>query len=344
MRLGLLARADNRGLGTQTWELYRHLHPDRTVVVDMSDHNDYPLHLERFPGAPVVRFDKAHRLVPSTSIDWLLEGIDVLLTAETPYDFGLLDIARSRGVRTAVVVNPEFYRYWLNPELARPDLVIVPTTWRIDEIPGAVHIAGGVDRERLPFHKRTKAATFLHIAGHPAMGDRAGTRLLVRACWSVTSSVRLVIRAQRRGAGLEQLRNRRSNLTVEVITDDVDEYWKLYAGADVLVAPRRYGGQSLPVNEALSTGMPVIALDRDPERSWGGVTCVAAHRERSLGAQSGPLESFGCRPPLIASAIDRLASRPDLVTQLSMAANDHAAAISWDVVALRYLEALAALL
>ena len=39
MKLGLIARADNTGLGMQTWEFYRAMKPEKTLVVDISAMN-----------------------------------------------------------------------------------------------------------------------------------------------------------------------------------------------------------------------------------------------------------------------------------------------------------------
>ena len=48
MRLGLIARADNRGLGQQTWAVQRNLQPAKTMVVDCPSMQPLQLHLDRF--------------------------------------------------------------------------------------------------------------------------------------------------------------------------------------------------------------------------------------------------------------------------------------------------------
>lgn len=333
MRIGLIARADNRGLGIQTWEAYRHLQPTKTLVVDMGDLTPYEQHFDWYPDARRSSW-RDGRLEPA-AMTWLLQGVDVVFTCETPYDFTLYDRARAYGVKTVCQVNPEFWLYDRHPDLQRPDRIVAPTTWRLSEMRDVIHLAHPVARDRLPFRLRSEARTFLHVAGHPAAADRAGTKLLMQALAYVRAPVKIIVKTQHR------LRHEPPRLRlaarVEVHVADHPNYWEPYESADVLIAPRRYGGQSLPANEALSSGMPVIAIDREPERSWGGVVTVPGYRTRDLRAQCGTIECLGCDPQDLARMIDHLAEDPDAVQQLSRDADAHAETISWDTMLPRYM-------
>lgn len=59
MKIGLLARSDDVGLGVQSLEFYRHMHPDKVLVVDMTAHSRRggPNHPEWYPDATWVQFD-----------------------------------------------------------------------------------------------------------------------------------------------------------------------------------------------------------------------------------------------------------------------------------------------
>ncbi len=338
MRLGLLARAENRGLGIQTADFFRHLHPTKTLVVDTSAHarpqDIYPLHVERFPGSRLAVLEGGS-LHPTEAVGWLLDDIDLLFAAETFYDPDLLDRARSRGVRTVCQANREFW----NPAHPQPDQIVVPTDWRIDEMPGARLLPHGVDRSRFAYEHRTHCRAFVHVAGHPAMGDRAGTRLVLRALPHLPAGMRVILRSQQALPTPPS-----TSATVEVHAGTLADSLDLYAGADVLVAPRRFGGQSLPVNEALSLGMPVIALDRDPERSWPGVHTIPARSGQRLHSHSAPLDAMNADPSALAQAMVRLATDDRLMSELSEAADQRAAAISWEVMVPRYLRLFAEVL
>lgn len=333
MRLALIARAEDRGLGLQSRDFAQHLRPSKVLVVDTSAHarleDVYPLHPEWYPGARFAQVIGG-RIQPPDVLDWLLTDIDVVFCAETAYDPGFYALAKARNVRTVCQVNWEFWR----AADAQPDLIVVPTQWNADRIPGAMLLPHGVDRERFVYRHHTTARRFLHVAGHPAMGDRAGTSLVIKAAQHVDPDLSLTIRSQRPETIGPVPHN------VEVL-GPVDDPAELYEGYDVLVAPRRYGGQSLPVNEALSCGLPVIATERDPERSWPGVVTVPIARSRLLRTHAQTITSESCDPLALADTINCLASSPDEVAALSSAADERAQAISWQTMTPEYLRLFA---
>ena len=90
MRLGMIARADNSGLGIQTYEFARHMKPQKTLVINVghlantTSHCNKSTHLDRFPGSIVHRGWE-----PSAkTIATFLDGLDVV--ASQTGTFGLL--------------------------------------------------------------------------------------------------------------------------------------------------------------------------------------------------------------------------------------------------------------
>lgn len=326
MRLGIVARADNRGLGVQTWEAVRHLDPAKVLVVDMGGLSPYEMHLERFPDATVLPFVDGVEDV----LCEFLEGLDVVWSAETPYWYELLTLAKARDVRTVICGNFEFLR-WVTEDLCRPDLFQAPSTWHADRWPdNTVQLPFPVARDRLPFTLREGTPTFIHVQGHPAMQDRAGTRLLYGALRYVRHPMTVVIRSQR-GAGSARRWQVRSGVDVRIEHGDVENYWDIYAGADVAIQPRRYGGQSLPLNEASSLGMPVVVLDRDPERDLlPADALIAARPVRRLKVQSGEIQWWDASPRTLAAKLDELIEDEALVERLSKEADAYAESISWE--------------
>lgn len=339
LAIGLIARADNRGLGNQTWEFYRHMHPVKTLVIDMKNLTPYQQHFVRYPDARVAPWIGGREL-PVTDLKWLVEGVDVIYTAETPYDYRLYEMARMRGVSTVLHINPEFYRYNADQTIPRPSKMIAPTTWLLERIGNIQVLPFPVARDRLPFKLRTKAEVFLHVAGHQASNDRAGTRMILEAIRYITEPITLLIRTQSPiGWGISSSWPR--HVKIELIQEDTENYWDLYSLGDVLLHPRRYGGLSLPLQEALSCGMPVIALDREPENQLlppeSLVPAEVRHRARM---QIGMVDIYQTNPQLLAAIINRFASDPSLVERLSRDANVVAQSLSWDTLKPRYLECL----
>lgn len=334
-QLGLIVRLDNRGLGTQTWELYRHLEPERVLAVSMGPWSpSVEEHRERFPDARVTSYDGQGGHLPMADIEWLLGGSDVVLTAETPYDHRVYDLARQRGVRTVCQPNPEFWRPTLDPNLPLPDLCANPSRWRESAMPG-VHLPHPVDRERLPFRLRTEAKRFLHVHGHAASNDRQGTELILEALTYCRTTPDLTIRTQTKLGSLAgrmaRVVERRGRARVHLLRGDPPDYWDLYEGYDVLLAPRRYGGLSLPMQEAASAGLVVLAADREPERFDLPAECLIPLAEtRSHRYPGGDILIESADPKVLAERIDELVETPALVERLSQVSDVYAESISWD--------------
>lgn len=333
----MIARADNRGLGVQSWEFHRHMKPEATLVIDMGRLSPYANFPERYAGSEVrvAPFD-GDRL-EDADMQWLLERSDVIYTAETPYDYRLLDLARERGVRTVIQPNHEFFRWNREPDLPRPDLFIAPSLWHYDEWPEPkIYLPFPVARDRLPYRPRTEARRFLHVRGHPAMQDRNGTRLLMQALPYVRRPIELTVTTQARMGSMHN-RARPRNVRMMIDSRDVPNYWSLYDGFDVLVLPRRFGGQSLPMNEALSAGMPVLMLDTPPQSRILPAKClIPARNARPIACQPGFVDCCDADPHAVAERIDALAGDPALVASMSAWADAYAESISWDRLGPRY--------
>lgn len=255
MRLGLIVRDDNSGLGYQTRSYYKHLKPHKTVVIDLS-----PLNGNKqngwYPDALTLK-----GIPQDNQLDEILDDIDVLFTAETPYNLNLYKRARWRGIKTICVENPEFYDHIMYPEYEMPDIIILPSVWLEDFIRGhaepkgtkVVQLHHPVDLDEFPFRERTTAFP-MHLAGNPAANDRNGTFDFMGACHDGTITTQSEELAH-------QIRSRYRHSTVYT---DIQDPKFMYQLGDVMVLPRKYGGNCLPLNEALASGMPVIMTDISP--------------------------------------------------------------------------------
>lgn len=255
MKIGTLGYRTKTGLGYQVLSYVKHLPIEKVMVVNLNPHNGLPLTDWYESAQTVIGYPRPH------DISAFLEGLDAVLLAETPLNYDLYAMARARGIKTAVVANWEFWDYYLKPDLPLPDLLIMPSMWRLDEAQQfalsrgikCIQLHHPVDRDEFPFKLRT-TKKFLHIAGNPAIHDRNGTFDYLRAC----PDGKLVTQNERFGT---LIRNRYRQSKVYINVEDPNY---MYQMGDILVFPRRYGGNCLPLNEALSTGMPVIMPDISP--------------------------------------------------------------------------------
>lgn len=278
-RVGLIARADNSGLGVQSWEFARHLEPAKTLVINVghlrnnTTHANKATYLDRFPGATVVDGWAPN---PHMLARWM-QGLDAVFSCECFYSDELIALARNMGVRTVLQPNWEFL-----PSHVRPDILAVPSLWHWDDIEGnKIHLPVPIALDRFPrTHTQNadprgasgvnNARTFLHVVGRPAIFDRNGTPDVLASLRHVKSNIRLLLRCQDINY-LQQLRIHAhvpSNVELVIDSGDVRDYWDNYADGDVLLLPRRYGGLCLPMNEALGAGMPIITTDISPNNTW----------------------------------------------------------------------------
>lgn len=331
MKLGAIVRCDDRGLGNMTWEFWRHVEPDRTLVViePGAEAKGFAQHVGRYPGATVVRFDDGH--LPGDVVSEWLAGLDVLYSAETFYDPRMVGWCRQLGVRTVLHVMPEFWR----DDLPRPDAVWAPTTWRLHTLPADTRLVPvPVALDRLDTRPRERADRFLHVVGHHAAHDRAGTHPLLRALRYVRE--KLQVRIVTQDDHLPSMRST-GRAQVEWVTGSTVDYWTLYDDADVLIAPRRYGGLSLPWNEAAGAGLALVLPNVPPNReTWPGVY-VEAFPHGSLRTAGGEVITYETAVPELAATLDRLVREPGTVHDLSCASIAWAHEHSWEALLPTYL-------
>lgn len=283
--------------------------PERVLVVDMGAlAGGFPMYLDRYPGAKVVRWDGA---LPERIVRRWLDGLDVVFAVETMYDLNLPKWASEHNVATVVQVNAEFLRPIAEYEHP-PTAWWAPTPWRLEHLPPATRVVPvPVADDRFAFTppKRDGPLRVLHVAGHAAMADRNGTGLFVEALRRMEPPMRVRIVTQDDRLRVGRIR---AGVDVEVVTGGVGDYWRLYDDADVLVQPRRYGGLHLPCQEAMAAGLAVVMSDCEPQRSfWPVMTVRSATGVPRLQCPGGRLPLTNARPEAIAEAVNLLSREPE---------------------------------
>lgn len=357
MRIGLIARADNTGLGMQTYEFYKHMAPVKTMVIDISMFNKNKQYPERYPdGQFIYGFPSDQEVLD------FLEGLDVVFVAEAPYNFKLYSFAKEKGVKVAVQYNYEFFDWFADPDKPTPDMLIAPSMWHYDQVEEFarergiqhVYLHCPVATEKLPFRQITEARTFLHIAGRSAAHDRNGTKLVIQASKLLETPAKIILHFQG-----EQGLSHQATTTLEeykrlawfeggkrlqIREQDFNHYEDIYSEGDVLLLPRRYGGNCLPLNEALSVGMPAIMTDVSPNnyflpREW----LVPAHVESQFTPRT-VIDIHSCDPKALAEKIDEFYRMDEeAMEHANYKALDIAESISWETLGGMYYQALEAL-
>ena len=252
-KIGLIARADNSGLGRLSWDFYKHLPISKVLVVS---NNVYQIFPERFPEAKICKSG-----IPDLEeIDEFLKDIDIVLTLETPYNWNLFSEAKKRGIKTILIPNYE----WLPTTLPfLPDLFLCPSKLDFDEVfyPNKKYLPIPVDREVFPFKLREKAETFVFNNGHGGYMDRNGASELFQAISLIKKDIKFLIRSQ---VYFPSVIN---DSRVEIVYGDIP-IEELYEKGDVFLFPHKFDGLSLPIQEALSSGFPIISTNIYPHNTY----------------------------------------------------------------------------
>lgn len=341
MRIGLIARADSTGLGIQSREFFNHI-PCKALVIDFKNmgqpHTAHILEpdFSAFPDQQILTWGRRHNMrgdIPKTLIREFIKDIDVLFCMETPYDYDVFDECRRAGVKTILQINYEFLDYPNRFGYPAPDLFAAPSMWNYDLIPHPkVYLP-------VPARKnRTVKAhnTFLHIAGRHALKDRNGTQTLLQALQFVREKMTVIIQGQQDTLFVPP--NRRGNVSLLVDTNNKANYLDNYSGG-ILVMPRKYGGLCLPMNEALSFGMPVIATNIAPNNTWIPVEwLIPAHHAGTIPCKR-TIDYFEGDAVALAKKMDDFCD-PDRYLKAVAIAEQISETISWEALKPKYMEVM----
>jgi len=310
--LGIIGRADSTGLGVLGIEFVRHLRPDRVLGIDLSAERGYAPIRAYFPASTHWTSGFPTR----EEIGDFLDGLDTVLTFETPYGPDLFPMAREKGIRTVLVVMPEYLPSF-GPGLG-PDLYVNPTPWAPFKLPTptvTIPIPIALDRFDYPVPREIGAPRRLvHPAGRIVGRDRNGTLLVEKA--AKLFSVPLCLSVQSGRSEARDLRN----------------YFDVFVTADVLVLPRRYGGLCLPMQEAAAMGIPTVLLDVGGyrEMGWPSSLLVPSRKMSTRRMRGNQIVHHETRPQLLAQYVNLLLDDEDHYQRTSGFVREWAEARSWE--------------
>lgn len=338
MRVGLIGRGEDRGLGNLTREWARHMVPERTLLVRPDSARDAGLvqHREWFDEDAIRISFGASGLLDLDIVRGFLEGLDVVYSAETFYDWRVCDLARELGVRTVCHAMPEYFKHTPNAhnyfpdDLPPADVWWAPTTWRLEHLPeGTEVVPVPIPTDRwLPRDTAVTTAIprWLHTIGSRAASDRNGTRIFLAALKHVKRDHEVIIRSQSEPFYANGGYGRNVHLRTSSL--DVADYWELYADADALVLPRRYGGLCLPALEGMGAGLALVMPEVSPNCDWP-IIPIEAPFLNALTTSAGSIPICAADPKSLARAMDTCAAQPHRLAEAQAASDAFAEEYSW---------------
>jgi hypothetical protein len=337
LKIGSIVRADNTGLGTLAWEFYNHFNL-KVLIIENKLRTIYP---QRFGRAKVYSEED----VTNQVLDNFLSDIDVLLVIQNPFVKRILPMAKEKGKKIVWITmyecmpaESEYYKYC--------DLFICPSELDFQETEASnkIFLPVPVNLQKLKFRLRKKAEKFSHFAGWTSALKRNGSFESVDSILHVKQPIQFLLEVQ----DAYQFKDLDSRITV--VEREVENYWDLYNNTDVLVFPIKYGAISLPIVEALASGIPVISLNKFPFNRYLDKRLLIEPKriywdkqENSITFEKdGDEENRGFRKILsaevspidIAKKIDEIAGQD--ISEYSQKAYDIAKAFGWDVLGPEY--------
>jgi hypothetical protein len=308
MKLGIIARSDNTGLGNQTMELVKMLNPDKILLINSQFFNNNKQHPEWYKGYNVIETRKG---MPKTSeIIEFLEGLDVIVSCETFYHLELVDRAKKQGTKTILQYNYELFGNLANPEWTLPDVLLAPSIWNLDVVvqkfgskTKVMHLPPPTDQflfnEAREINLSKDHKRILHIAGKKAAKDRNGTESILEMIKYSKEDYELVIKSQ------TPLNLICKDPRVKVEIGNPDNRQDMYTGFDAMVLPRRYAGLCLPMNEALMSALPVFMTDISPNNAILPDKWLAESKKIDSFRTKSMVDVYDVKPERLAKIIDK---------------------------------------
>ena len=314
MRLGIIARSDNTGLGYQTKQLVDMLKPDKVMLIDFSPHNNNIQHPEWYDGYNVLN---VLGIPESRDIDRFLKDLDVILSCETFYNNDEFIIkAKQNNIKTILQYNYELFGNLAKKRMALPDVLLSPSLWNIDIIQGmfgrkakVIHLAPPTEVDLFSSARQINQSKthnrILHIGGKRAAMDRNGTDTVLEMLRYSKADYELIIRTQ------TDLKININDSRIVLDCRNNENRESMYVGFDAMILPRRYAGLCLPMNESLLSALPVFMTNISPnnkilpEKWLVNAKVVDQFRAKTM------IDVYEADPELLANLIDNYVDLSD---------------------------------
>lgn len=325
MKIGMTCYATEQGLGYLAKSFY-----DAGLIseVILIPHRCRQFHPEWYKDCPHVVLQQ-YPIHSMPEVRDMLSRLDIMLFFETPFDWDFPHTCRAAGVKTVMMPMHE----WFPRDPARRifDLYLCPSALDVSYFPGNPLWTPPVNPAT--WRQRTTVRRFLHNAGNAGSNWHKGTLELLKAVPYIRPEIRLTVRCQdceELAKILNQAPDIRGFPQVEIVDGSIP-YSELFSGDhDAYVAPEKYNGLSLPLQEARAAGLLVITTNRYPANTWlpqEPLIPVASTYQSAIGPGYIPFVSSIVHPEAIAETMNAWYGRD--ITEYSLQGKAWAEENSW---------------
>lgn len=257
MTVGSIVYATKSGLGILAKTLY-----DYNIInkVHICEHNKFESNFEWYKKEDVF-----------ISKEELLKNIDTLFILEAPlpdpFDWSIVEKAKDSNKN--VVLMP-MYESTPRSHLVFIDKILCPSKLDLEYYEDYNSCVVDVPcHQHIRWQQRKQAKVFIHNAGHGGIFSRNGTEEIIKSLQYIKSNnIEIIIRIQPDAdIDLLNLIDKVNDKRVKIEKRHVP-FEELWCYGDVFLFPEKFNGLSLPLQEAFSSGMLVMAGDRFPINSW----------------------------------------------------------------------------
>jgi glycosyltransferase involved in cell wall biosynthesis len=261
MRIGLVGKNNTKGLGSLTRSFVQNVSISKLLIV--KDQHTFPL---SFRYAVEVEVDGV-----AAALDSFLKDLDLVIFLETFYKTGL-QLCRTRKIRSILVVNYEYLPDIVSP---LPDLFLCSSSLNFENTPykNKILLPLPIDDQKFLFSRRSGIPSVLyHQCGSDGLFGYNGTHLLLEALTLLDENFELIIhQPPTLSQGAIPLKTTDSRVTILESSSCLSEY-QLYSPAyDALICLQSIRATSLPIQEAMTCGLPVITTNTPPFDELVGV-------------------------------------------------------------------------
>lgn len=326
MRVGTFCYATSRGLGHLARDFYLNGVVTDVLVVE---HGSIPTNKDWYPGVPTTPSKPLNKELMRDFV----KGKDAMLFFETPFDWDIFEYCKQNGVRTYLITM-----YECTPiSHHRPSKYICPSDLDMKYFAGAYRVNLPVS---VPWKQRTVANHYVHNGGYLGLRGREGTNTLIEAMQHVKSDLKLTIRCQE-NVDDAHLKMVTKDPRVEYIAATVP-FNELHSTGDVYVAPQKFNGCSLPLQEAFASGFAVMTTDRFPMNTWTpkdlAIPVSKTVRSVSIGGPYMKFDESIVDPKVLAITMDHWHGRD--ISEYSLMGKAWAEENSWEKLKPEYMKIL----
>jgi glycosyltransferase involved in cell wall biosynthesis len=343
VRIGLVARSDNTGLGNQTRELAKMLNPEKILLIDSTSFNNNKQHPEWYSEYNSVV--TTHGFPTNNHVENFLKGLDVVISCETFYNAAFLELASRSGVKTILQYNYEFLEFLQKQHRRLPTYLLAPSEWNLDNVvrlfgkkTNVIHLPPPTNKDLFNNAKQINLSKthnrMLHVAGKAASKDRNGTATVLEMLKYSKAGYELVITSQ------TPIDYPYSDSRVTISHDNPEARESLYEGYDAMILPRRYAGLCLPMNEALLSGLPVFMTDISPNNKVLPAEWLAKSNKIDELMTRTMLDVYSADPEDLARIVDNYFNNKDKINIKSQAFNIGLKNFDTETLRPRYLDIL----